>query len=346
MTARPNALGANYRRLITASTISNVGDGVGMVAYPWLASAVTRNPVLIAVIFAAQRLPWLVFTLPVGVLTDRHDRRTLMVVANAGRASLTLFVALAVVWRGGALPGPDELDRVVGTEVVLYLCVVAATLSLGFAEVLYDNTAQTIMPSIVRSDQLQRANGRLWSAEQAANQFAGPPLGAALLAVGFAVPFFVDAATFAASASLVFAIAATPRASAPVERRPWRQELAEGVRWLWHHDLLRPMAVILGLRNAFTFLTWAIFVLYVQEVLRSSTTGFAVIMMAGAIGAVIGGWVAAPVSHRLGSGPSLWVALTAAAITDVVIGSVSNTPAVVAMSLLFGLTVVLWNVVT
>ena len=85
-------LGANYYKLMAASTISNLGDGIGVIAYPWLASAVTRNPILIAGVAAAQRLPWLLFTLPAGVITDRNDRRRLMVGSNVARAFLTLGV--------------------------------------------------------------------------------------------------------------------------------------------------------------------------------------------------------------------------------------------------------------
>ncbi len=72
-------LGANYWRLWFASVISNLGDGIAVIAYPWLASAVTRDPLLIALIAVAQRLPWLLFTLPAGVITDRVDRRKLMI---------------------------------------------------------------------------------------------------------------------------------------------------------------------------------------------------------------------------------------------------------------------------
>lgn len=69
-------LGRDYFKLFGASTISNLGDGIGAIAYPWLASAVTRSPVLIASVFVVQRIPWLLFSLPAGVVTDRLDRRT------------------------------------------------------------------------------------------------------------------------------------------------------------------------------------------------------------------------------------------------------------------------------
>ena len=72
-------LGSSYRKLYAATTLSNIGDGMSGIAYPWLATAITRNPVLVAVVAAAQRLPWLVFTLPAGVITDRVDRKKAMV---------------------------------------------------------------------------------------------------------------------------------------------------------------------------------------------------------------------------------------------------------------------------
>lgn len=340
------SLGPNYRKLFAASTISNLGDGVGQIAYPWLASAVTRNPMLIAVVVVAQKLPWLVFTLPAGVITDRLDRRRIMIVSNAARAVLTAVVALAVVWRGGQLPGPDELDTVVDTEVVLYVCVILATLMLGVAEVLYDNTAQTFMPNIVQTSQLERANGRLWAAEQVMNSFAGPPLASLLLAVGFALPFVVDAGSFAVSAALIFSIAATPKTAAPTARRPWREEAREGFAWLWRHDLLRTLAIVLGLLNATSNATAAILVLFAQEVLDTSPTEFAILMTSGAVGAVIGGWTASAIHRRIGSGPSLWVCLGTGVVTNAVIGSLSWWPGFWIVFVAWSTTVVLWNVIT
>ena len=90
-------LGANYWKLWSVSVVSNLGDGVGFIAYSWLASAVTRDPLLIALIAVAQRLPWLVFSLPAGVITDRVDRRKIMIAMNVFRTALTIAVGL----RGG-----------------------------------------------------------------------------------------------------------------------------------------------------------------------------------------------------------------------------------------------------
>ena len=345
------ALGPNYRRLFAATTISNLGDGVGLLAYPWLASAVTRNPVLIALVTAAQRLPWLVFTLPAGVIVDRGDRRRLMVWANAARAVLTMLVALAVLARGD-LPGPDEVDQVLGTDAVLYLTIVVATLLLGMAEVIYDNSAQTFMPAIVAADDLERANGRMYSAEIVANQFAGPPLASALLAIGFAVPFFLDAGTFAVSAALIFLIAPTLRPSRDVAESPrtprpsWRAEIGEGFRWLWHHELFRPMAIILGVMNGLSNMAFASFVLFGQEVLGTTATEFAIMSTGAAVGGVFGGWCASAISRKIGSGPSLWLTLGTEAATSLLIGLVSSWPLVWVLMFIALFAGVLWNVIT
>lgn len=346
-------LGAGYRTLFGASVISNLGDGVGLIAYPWLASALTRSPLLIAAVGVAQRLPWLVFTLPAGVITDRVDRQRLMVLANAARAVLTALLAVAVLVRSGTIPAPDEIDGVVGTTWSLYLAVIVATVLAGTAEVLYDNSAQTFMPAIVEPAELERANGRLYSAELVANQFLGPPLASLLLATGFLLPILVDAGSFAVSAALVASISGLRRASraAPAldaagARPSWRAELAEGFRWLWHHDLIRTFAVALGCLNLLGAMGQAVLVLYGQEVLHTTVLEFGLLSTGVAAGGVLGGWSASAITRRIGSGRSVGLTLWVGGIGALAVGLVSQW---VVVAVLFGVTMfvaVLWNVIT
>ncbi len=97
-------LGANYWRLWTASVVSNLGDGVATVAYPWLASSLTRSPIHLAGVAMASRIPWLLFSLPAGAVTDRVDRRRLIVAMDSFRFVVTLVVAITVGLRLGGLP--------------------------------------------------------------------------------------------------------------------------------------------------------------------------------------------------------------------------------------------------
>jgi MFS family permease len=346
--ADERGLGRRYHRLFGASVVSNLGDGLGAVAYPWLATAITRNPALIALVVVAQRLPWLVFTLPVGVITDRVDRRRAMIAMDWCRAALTALVAMAVLGRQGTLPSADALETVVGTDVALYLVVVAATLLLGMAEVLRDNSAQTILPAIVAPGRLEKANGQMWSAESVTNTFVGPPLGSVLLAVAFALPFFIHAGMFALAAVLLTTIDGSYRAEDDVsgQRQPWRHDLAEGVRWLWGHDLLRPMAIILGILNGTAALTTATFVLFAQENLGVGPLLFTVIGFGGAIGAVSGGVVAPRLTARFGPGACLSITLAGSAVVPLFIGMSTHWAPVVALFAVTALLGIIWNVIT
>ena len=330
---RFSGLGANYWKLWSASVISNLGDGVAQIAYPWLASLLTRNPALIAGVALAQRLPWLVFSLHAGVIVDRGDRRKLMLWMNTFRFLVTIAVTVAVAAGVMVIPA-------------LYL----AALSLGFAEVIYDNSSQTILPRIVAKDRLERANGNMWGAEMIMNQFVGPPLGGFLIALAIAVPFGVDAVTFGVSALLIGLIGgtfrSTPVTDAPVERRPMRVDIAEGFQWLWRHKLIRRLAILLGIMNGISMAMFAIEVLFAQEILGLDARGFGLLATAAAIGGVIGSQVAPNITKRIGPGPSLYLTLFGGAVTGVVIGLTSNAYVVGAMLGLFMFTAIVWNVIT
>ena len=344
----PGRLGSGFTKLFSATVISNLGDGMGTVAYPWLASAVTRDPLLVALVAVAQRLPWLVFTLPAGVITDRVDRRRAMVAMDVLRGLLTVGVALAVLGAQDGLPGPDDVASVEGTRLGLYLVVLAATLLLGMAEVLRDNSAQTILPQVVEAGQLEKANGRMWSVEAVTNTFLGPPAGSLLLLAAFSLPFFVDAGTFFVAAALVALIPGSFRAdrSDVVAGTSFRTELSEGVRWLLGHPLLLPMGVILGLMNAALMVSFSTFVLFAQEVMGVGPLLFTVIGFGGAIGGLIGGNVAPAVSRRLGSGTCLALALGGLAVVPALIGLVAWWPAVLVLNAVSAALGILWNVIT
>ncbi len=346
-------LGRNYWTLWTASVASNLGDGVAAIAYPWLASAVTRNAALIALIAIAQRIPWLIFTLPAGVITDRVDRRKIMSATSVFRTVLTLGVAAVVYLNQDVLPSPGDVasGSIGEPNTVVYITLLVSALLFGFAEVLYDNAAQTILPAIVEPEGLEKANGRLWGAEMVMNQFVGPPLGSVLIGVAFAVPFFFDAGTFVIAAALIFALSGVFKVDRPDqqgegERPGFWDEIKEGVKWLWAHPLLRPMAIILGFLNGLFAVTAATFVLFAQEVLNVTTTIFAVLMMAGAAGGVIGSVLAPKISERLGSGTSLFVTLLTMPAATLVIGITSSWALASVMFFVTAFTGVLWNVIT
>jgi MFS family permease len=347
-------LGSGYWKLWIASVVSNLGDGVSVIAYPWLASSLTRSPLHIAAVAVVTRLPWLLFSLPAGVVTDRVDRRKLAAWMDVFRFLFTLGVAIAVFAAQGELTSPDEIAAGTatppGSAGLLLALVYVSALLLGSAEVFRDNAAQTLMPAIVDKENLEKANGRLWGAEMVMNSFVGPPLAGILLAVAFSLPFFLDAGSFAVAAALVFLIAGEfkPKgdATSPVEPVSFWKDLREGVGWLWKHPLFRPMALSLGVLNGAMMMAIATFVLFAQEVLQLDAARFGLLATGGAVGGVIGSLTAHRVAGWLGQGGSLFATIIVGAISLSISGLTSSFWVFWSMSVLGALTGTLWNVIT
>lgn len=344
-------LGKNYWRLWSAHATSNLGDGIASIAYPWLASAVTRSPLLIALVAVASRLPWLVFTLPAGVITDRFDKRKIIVAMDITRGFLALLVAITVTSQQSSLPDLNEVGKLsdLSTNWLLYLVLVVTALLFGCAEVLRDNSAQTLLPSVVEDKQLESANGKMWSVEFVMNSFVGPPLGSFILGIAIFLPFYIDSTTFFISAALIATLIPNMR---PIESQKksekinFRAEIREGFGWLWNHELLRPMAIILGLLNGIGALTAAVFILFAQEVMQTSVLVFAILGTAGAIGGTLGGILGPKISAKLGSGPSLYLTLLSGPLISLIIGFTSSWQLFWILSAVTTVFAVLWNVIT
>jgi len=351
-TGQESRLGVSYWKLWSATAISNLGDGVSMIAYPWLASAVTRSPFLIALSGVLSRLPWLIFSLPAGVITDRYDRKKIIVTMDSIRGLLTVAVAGIVFFNADSLPSLNELASLTDlkTNWALFITISIAAFLFGLAEVLRDNSAQTFMPDVVDEKHLEKANGQMWSAESLTNSFIGPPLGSLLIGVAVFLPFFFDAASFFVAAALIASIATIrkPPRDKPVSqvKRSFRAEIKEGFSWLWAHELLRPMAIILGLLNFVGTLAGAGFILFAQEILHTNVLEFAILGTAGAIGGILGGLLAPKISRRIGSGPSLWLTLGIGPIIEVIIGLSSSWYIVWVLTAFATMTAILWNVIT
>lgn len=326
----------NYLRLVSASGATNLADGIASVAFPWLASLLTRDPLLIGLVAFAGRLPWLLVALPAGVVTDRADRRRLIVQADCFRLALALAV-VGLIWAIPEAPAPHG-------AMPFILSLSALAFLLGCAEVVRDNAAQTLMPSVVAPAQLEQANGQLWSVETVLGQFVGPPVAGVLIALSLSSAFLVNAAAFGLAAVMVWLISAPPRRARA--SRSWRVETLEGLTWLWSRPILRRLAVSLGVINGLQSAAFVVLVLISQERLGLAASGFGLLLSAGAAGGVLGGVLCPQIVARLGAQRSLTLSLSAFPLPFVVI-ALADSPVAVAAALA-GLTfmAVLWNVVT
>jgi MFS family permease len=272
-----------------------------------------------------------VFSLQAGALSDRFDRRRLMVGANSIRALIAGIVTLAVLLDLASLP-------------LLYV----AAFGLGMCEVVFDNTSQALLPALVPREKLERANGTLLGAQMVIADLVARPLAGALVGVALSLPFAIDAGTAAVSAALIASIGGTERAAPPTGTRPpaMRTQIREGLAWLWEHRLLRTLAIALGLMNGVNAATVATFVLFAQEVLGLDGLGFGLLLAASSIGGLLGSVVAPAVATRLGYGRSLLLTVLVPIPGFVAIAATSSPVVAATAASITAFTAVTWNVVT
>ena len=321
-------LGRPYWRMWWANAISSTGDGAFVAALPLLAVTITRDPRLVAVVTAATYLPWLALSLPAGAVVDRYDRATLMWRSQAVQAAVIAVVAILVVFRQAGIAALGM-----------------AGLLLGSAEVIFSNAAQSVLPALVPPELLPRANGSQQVSLTIGESFLGPPVGSLLFAVAAALPFGLDAASFAGSAALLARLPRTSEATAPA-RATIRAQIAEGLRWLVRHRLLRVVAALLGVLNFANQMGQAVLVLLATQTLHVGAVVYGLLLATTAVGSVVGGLVSPPLTRRLGMLPSLIAAGAAEAAIFVGLGLAPD-PAMAAVMLAGqGFVVTMWNVVT
>ena len=277
----PARLGTRFRWLLGSSWISNLGDGIGLAAGPLLVASQTRDPLLVAMATLLQQLPWLLFGLLAGALADRLDRRLLMVTADLLRAVVLGLLVLSIV-----------------TDAVSISLVLVTVFLLGTAEVFADTTAGTLMPMIVDKADYGIANARLMGGVIVANQLAGPPIGAALFAAGMAFPFVTQAVCVTLGALLVVRISFPKPERA--DSQHIRQDIVEGVRWLWHHAAVRTLTLTIVSFNVTFGAAWSVLVLYSLDRLDMGPVGYGLLTTASALGGLLGtasyGWLEKRVS--------------------------------------------------
>jgi MFS family permease len=277
----PNAL----RRLIAASAASNLADGAFTIALPLVALSVTRSPGAFAAVTLVGRLPWLLFALPAGALADRLDRRATMITVNVVR-SVSVGV-LAVVVGGG--------------RAELWMLYVIA-FALGSGETLFDTAAQSILPTFVAPDQLDRANGRLYAVELTANQFVGPPLAAIVAGATLAVAVAVSSGLYLLAGIALLTLTGSFRAQRAAATTI-RRDIATGVHYLASHRLLRVLAVCVGVSNLASTATVAILPLYIiaPGPVGLHEAGYGILLTTIAAGSVLGTFVVDHLRARLGA---------------------------------------------
>ncbi|GHE12375.1 MFS transporter [Klenkia taihuensis] len=323
-TVVPARLGTGFRWLLASSWTSNLGDGIALAAGPLLVASLTRDPFLVSLAAGVQWLPPLLFGLVAGAVTDRVDRRLLVVLVDLLRAGVLAVLTLAVA-----------------TDLVTIGALLGALFVLGTAEVFADNASQTLLPTLVHRDDLAVGNARMTTGFVTVNQLAGPPLGAALFTVGAAWAFGAVAVLVALGAVLVSRIVLPP--AEPVQRRPVHHEIAEGFRWVVHHAAVRTLVLTIFVFNVTFGAAWSVLVLYATQRLGLGEVGFGLVTTAQAVGGIAGiaayGWI----TRRVSLGNLMRVGLVVETLTHLALALTTSPWVAMPVFVVFGAHAFVWG---
>ncbi|HJW21819.1 MAG TPA: MFS transporter [Candidatus Limnocylindrales bacterium] len=276
----------DFFRFWLGQTISVVGDQITAVALPLVAVLLLRaDPAGMGLLTAAGLLPHLFFSLPAGVWLDRvHRRRRLMIAADIGRTVVSATVPIA--WLLGVL----------SLEQLFAVAFINGTLA-----VVFDISWATIFVAVAPRERYVEGSSLLNGSRSLAF-VAGPTLAGALVQIlGAAMAILADAASFLASALSLAAVHA-PEAPIEAEVGSLRERVLVGLRFILGDPIMRPSFLGAATLNLFNFGFQALFILYATSYLHVIPGVLGLVLGMGAVGGVVGAFVAAPIGRRIGLG--------------------------------------------
>lgn len=314
----------DFLLLWTGQTVSLIGSEVTLLALPLTAVlALHATAFQMGVLRALQYLPALLIGLFAGVFIDRVRRRPVLVAADLGRAALL-----------GSIPAV----AIIGALTMGYLYGVA--LLVGALTILFEVAYVAFVPALVGRDHLVDANGRLEASRSVAS-ILGPGLGGALVqALTAPIAIAADALSFLVSVLFLGLLRAPePRPARPAHPSV-RREIAEGLRTVLRHPILRATLLSSGITNFFSAIFNSLYVLYLVRDLGIGPAAIGAIILVGSLAGLAGAIVAARVARRIGPGPAILLGMALIGSGGTVIPFVPRAVAVVAPLLAFSFALV------
>jgi MFS family permease len=262
----------NFLTMWSGQTLSQFGEQISMLAIPVLAVVLLdATEFQVGVLEAATVAAFLVVGLPAGAWIDRMRKRHVMIWADLVRA--LALATIPILWELGMLQ-------------IWHLFVVA--LVIGVATTFFDVSYQSIIPSLVRNDQIAEANGKLESTSQVAH-LAGPAIAGWLIGIFTApVAMTVTAVTYLSSFAALLLTKDHEQRRAPEDHAPLRTEIAEGLRWVFGNRFLRRIVGTTSTSNLFNTISTTMLPLFLLRDLGFTPATMGIILSLGAIGGLLG----------------------------------------------------------
>ncbi|MEU7134965.1 MFS transporter [Streptomyces sp. NPDC046261] len=287
----------NFMLLWTGQGMGTLGPRVALVAMPLLAIDVLHASTFqVSLLTLLGWLPYLLFSLPAGVVVDRLDQRRTMIACDLGRMLLLLSIPVA---------------GMAGWLSLTYLYLVVGT--TGVLTVFFTVAYRSQLPKLVRSTQLVDANGKLGMSDALA-EMGGPAIAGLLVGlVGAARGLFANAATYGLSALTLglIKVPATAEPASPAQRVPFRTAMAEGFAFVRRETVLQRLLFCTSFCNFFAMAASSVQVTFMARQLHASSAVIGLVFSCAAIGGLLAGAFANRLSSAIGSARIVWVSMLA-----------------------------------
>lgn len=309
---------APFPRYWLSSFLADFGDGIRLAAFPLLAAQLTSSPASVAAVTALQGLPWIAVGLGVGALVDRWNLRAVMVWVDVARVAVIAGLAAATM---------------AGMTSLALIYVTAFTTGIG--ALVRDTASSTALPRLVRSADLDHANGRLTAGRLVGDELAGPAVGSWLFGIAAAVPFAANAGGLGLSILLLLTLpsvfASRTRPAATGLLRSAVADMRAGLAWVWRDRVIHGLVIAIGLIAAADGAYLAVLVLYVTKVLAQRPSAYGLLIGVGAVGGIAVSAVSARLIRRYGAQRMLSTGVLIMALTQLVLGLTSSVLVAAAM---------------
>lgn len=332
--AKLEPLGATFNKLWSATLASHLADGLFKTAVPLLAATLTRDPVIIAALAAVVMLPWLLFAIPIGSLVDRVDRRKAMATANSIRFAASAALTITIV------------TNVVNIPVLYVIAFI-----IGAADVLYDTTAQALLPQMLKPELLERGNSRLQIGATMVGEMVGSPLSGILYVAAIGLPFVSGTLGVLLAAILVALIPGSYKRiltltddGQPPAKTSLMADMKFGIRYLYEDKNLLKLVLFTTSVGFWFSATGSTMVLFMLHDLKVPVSLFGFVLLSGAVGNIIGGFVAPKLSGKFGRMNTMAVAIFASGFVMTMGGFSPNVWVWIALAIIGGVAMAQWNI--
>lgn len=323
----------NFTTMWTGQALSQFGAQITELAIPVLAVLLLNATEWeVGVLNAANLAAFLVVGLPAGAWIDRMRKRHVMIWADLVRA-----IALSTL----------PILAMFGALQMWHLYVVA--LIMGIATVFFDVSYQSIIPSLVRKNQIAEANGKLESTAQLAG-LAGPAFGGWLVGI-IAAPLaiLVTVGTYLASFVALMFTRDREQPRPKHEHEPLMKEIGDGLKWVFGNPLLRRIVGTTGVANFFGTISQTLLPIFVLRELGLSPASLGLVFSLGAVGGLVGAVLTPRIVRAIGEARAIPVSALAFCAAPLLLPAVSLVPSLalpllVLSGFIMSFTILLYNI--